>query len=69
MDLRNYSQLYAADEGPEEAHHAQELNSAQVLHRVLLAHVGHGVEDSTQQDQPVAQHDISGCRRTEQGFQ
>lgn len=55
------SQLYATDEGSEEAHHAQELHQAQVLHRVLLAQVGHGVEDGAEQHQPIAQDDVTRC--------
>lgn len=37
------SQLDAADEGPKQSHHAQELDAAQVLHRVLLAQVGYSI--------------------------
>lgn len=61
MDLNNNSQLYATDEGPKEAHHAQKFDSAQVLHRVLLAHIGYSIEDSTEQDQTVSEYDITGC--------
>lgn len=63
MVLKNNPQLDTTDEGPEQSHHAQELDPAQVLHRVLLAQVGHSVENSTEQDQAVAQYDISGCRK------
>lgn len=63
--LKNNPQLNPTDEGPKEAHHAQELDSAQVLHRVLLAHVGYSIEDGTEQDQPVAQHDIIDCKEEE----
>lgn len=59
--LINNLQLYATDKCPEEAHHAQEFDSAQVLHCVLLAHVGYSIKNSTEQDQPVAQHNITGC--------
>lgn len=55
------SQLHSADQSPEKPHHPQELNPAQVLHRVLLAQVGHSVEDGAEQHQPVAKHHITGC--------
>lgn len=57
-----YPQLETTDEGPEQAHHAQELDSAQVLHRVLLAHVGYSVENGAEQDQAIAQHHVIGCK-------
>lgn len=60
-EKHNILQLYTADESPKQAHHAQEFNSAQVLHCVLLAHVGYGVEDGAEQDQPIAQQYITGC--------
>lgn len=47
-DQSDSLQLYATGEGPKEAHHAQELDSAQVLHGVLLAHVGYSIEDGTE---------------------
>lgn len=41
--LRKNPQLDAADEGPEQSHHAKELDAAQVLHCVLLAQVGYSI--------------------------
>lgn len=64
-DFKNNPQLNATDEGSKKSHHAQELDSAQVLHRVLLAHIGYSIEDSTEQDQPISQHDIAGCTEKE----
>lgn len=61
-DVKNHPQLETTDEGPKQAHHAQELDSAQVLHRVLLAHVGYSIEDSAEQDQAIAQHHVIGCK-------
>ena len=52
--------LYGAEDGPEEAQHAQELHPAEVLHRVLLAHVGDGVQRGAHQHQAVAQQDVTG---------
>lgn len=60
--LNSNLQLNAADDGPKEPHHAQELHSTQVLHRVLLARVGHGVQDGAEQDQHVAQQHVTGCK-------
>lgn len=48
--LRKNPQLDATDEGPEQSHHAQELDPAQVLHCVLLAQVGYSIQNSTDQD-------------------
>lgn len=53
----------ATDESPKQSHHAQELHPALVLHRVLLAHVGDGVEYATEQDQAVPQDYVMGCEQ------
>lgn len=66
-DLHNNPQLYATDEGPKEAHHAQEFDPAQVLHCVLLAHIGYSIEGSTEQDQTIPQHHMTGCTEKEKG--
>lgn len=55
-------QLYATNESPKEAHHTQELDPAQVLHRVLLAHIGYSIEDRTEQNQTITQHNITGWK-------
>jgi len=47
------SQLDAAEEGPEESHHAEELHAALVLHDELLTDVGDPVERRSPQDQEV----------------
>lgn len=50
--------LYGADDGAEQADHPQELHSAQVLHRVLLRHVGHGVQRGAEHHQTVTQQNV-----------
>lgn len=45
--------LYGADDGAEQADHAQKLHLAQVLHCVLLTHIGHCVQRGAEQHQTV----------------
>lgn len=47
------SQLDAAEEGPKESHHAEELHTAQVLHDELLTDVGDPVQRSSSQNQKI----------------
>lgn len=61
METAALSHLYGADDGAEQAEHAQKLHSAQVLHCVLLSHIRHGVQHRAEQDQGVAQQDVWGC--------
>lgn len=49
----SHSHLYGADDRAEQAHHAQELNSAQVPHCVLLTHIRHCVQRGAEQNQTV----------------
>lgn len=49
----SHSHLYGADDCAEQADHAQELNSAQVLHCVLLTHIRHCVQRGADQHQAV----------------
>ena len=59
--MRDALHLDPTYEGAEEAHHAQELHPAQVLHRVLLTHVGHGVQAGTDEHQTVSQQNVCSC--------
>ena len=45
--------LHGADDCAEQAKHAKEFHSAQVLHGVFLRHVGDGVQHRTEQHQAV----------------
>lgn len=64
-DFHGNVQLGATDERPEESHHAQEFDATAVLHGDLLAHVGHGVEDGADEDQAVAEDNVTGCEEDE----
>lgn len=59
--LNSDLQLCAADQSPKQSHHSQELDPAQILHRVLLAQVGHSIEDGAEQNQAVTQNHITSC--------
>lgn len=50
-----HSHLYGADDGGEQAEHAQELYSAEVLHGVLLTHIRDSIQRCADQNQAVTQ--------------
>lgn len=52
--------LSGADDGAEQADHAEELLSAPVLYGVFLTHVRHGIKRRAEQHQTVAQQDVWG---------
>lgn len=52
--------LYGADDCAEKADHAQELHPAQVLHGVLLTHIRHRIQRSTEEHQTITQQDVWG---------
>lgn len=57
-----HSHLYAADDGGEQANHAQELHSTQVLYCVLLTHIRDSIQSCADQNQAVTQQNICSCR-------
>lgn len=57
-----HSHLYGADDGGEQADHAQELHSAQVLYSVLLTHIRDSIQSRADQNQAVPQQNICSCR-------